>query len=36
MLDALLPLEFLSPYLLVLRVLLAPPAAVIPIDHDQR
>jgi hypothetical protein len=36
MLDALLPLAFLSPYLLVLMVLLAQPAAVIPIDDDHR
>ena len=34
MLDTLLPLVFLSPYLLLLAALVAQPAAVIPADDD--
>ena len=36
MLDVLMPLTLLTPYLLVLMVLAAQPAAVIPVDDDQR
>ena len=32
--DTLLPLAFLSPYLLLLAALVAQPAAVIPADDD--
>lgn len=35
MFDALTPLAYLSPYLLVLVAILAQPAAVIPIDEDR-
>lgn len=34
MLDALTPLAFLTPYLLLLAAMLAEPAAVIPADDD--
>ena len=34
MLDTLLPLAFLSPYLLLLAAMLLQPAAVIPADDD--
>ena len=34
LLEALLPLAFLTPYLLLLTAMLAQPAAVIPADDD--
>ena len=34
MLDTLIPLAFLSPYLLLLGALVLQPAAVIPADDD--
>ena len=34
LLEALIPLAFLTPYLLLLTAMLAQPAAVIPADDD--